>query len=1065
MATRPRSGSRLSRLSRYNASNTEWSDTEELHASARSPHSTLRSRADLSTLRPSLASSSSQQKTPARSYYHRSIHGSLGSIDISQDTSKEVREDTAELASWALSDKSSFAHGHSPRETLHSPTSLSNNDARSDAQNPSDHCRSEDAPYPDVIPEISEPVSPSSLPSSHKSPGVSALSEMFKSTPQTRVENLSTEDDEGSIDGSGTDAVTVQDGIISQPTEQTALLLRKQAQGSKAKNKHSYLGDLESQRNSQATNTPGRFRDFLKATAGHGRMALSKFLHPKSWEIKVIWDQGLKKPASYIPPVILGLLLNILDALSYGMILFPLGQPIFANLGVDGISMFYVSCIISQLVYSLGGSVFRGGIGSEMIEVVPFFHKMAFIILAKVGDAKPEVVLTTTILSFSTSAVLTGAVFFIMGFCKLGALIGFFPRLEVSARLDGNLDYNLVTLKKLFQADTIALWTIPLFLAICLTLIKRRVKYSFVDAAYFLSIIGIFYFFVGAIDKLELPDLRSKGWVFRAPDAAVPFYHFYTLYDFEAVDWAALADTIPTMLALTFFGIIHVPINVPALAFTLGEDNVDVDRELKAHGLSNAFSGLCGSVQNYLVYTNSVLFVRSGGDSRVAGVMLAAATFGVLLSGPIIIRYIPIMVVGALIFFLGIDLMMEALVVPWGKLHRLEYLTILIIVVTMGAWDFVVGILIGILLACVSFVLQTSRVSAIRNSLPGSIAASTVRRHPIQHRFLQEAGKQIYVMKLAGYLFFGTIVGVEKQIRALLLEKFEREPIRFLILDLQNVVGIDFSAAEAFTRIKRLLDVRSVTLIIAGISMKGEMGTALWNIGLFNAEDPVQYFETINSALEHCENDLLVSLYQHKGVLAKPDYSPTFLNIPKHDGPKLSSEIIYSSPRRKELQHVATTAYHEQDHIPHSQWQDYKQPLQLLLLTFSTVSEKPEEFWYRAVPFFERIRFANGSILYKREEMADGFFLLESGMLKAEYMLPQLGKFSELIVEGTTCGELPFFSGTKRTSTTSAERDCVTWMLNQSRWEELQRRQPDIAQELLKISLKLTSERMDAITK
>lgn len=43
------------------------------------------------------------------------------------------------------------------------------------------------------------------------------------------------------------------------------------------------------------------------------------------------------------------------------MILFPLGPPVFANLGTDGISMFYVSCIASQLVYSLGGSMFRGG--------------------------------------------------------------------------------------------------------------------------------------------------------------------------------------------------------------------------------------------------------------------------------------------------------------------------------------------------------------------------------------------------------------------------------------------------------------------------------------------------------------------------------------------------------------------------------------------------------------------------------------------------------------------------------------------------------------------------------
>ena len=46
--------------------------------------------------------------------------------------------------------------------------------------------------------------------------------------------------------------------------------------------------------------------------------------------------------------------------------------------------------------------------------------------------------------------------------------------------------------------------------------------------------------------------------------------------------------------------------------------------------------------------------MRSGGDSRVAGIMLAAATFGILIVGPVIIGFIPIMVVGALIFFLGV---------------------------------------------------------------------------------------------------------------------------------------------------------------------------------------------------------------------------------------------------------------------------------------------------------------------------------------------------------------------------------------------------------------------------
>ena len=179
---------------------------------------------------------------------------------------------------------------------------------------------------------------------------------------------------------------------------------------------------------------------------------------------------------------------------------------------------------------------------------------MAFTILARVGEDNPKSVLATTILSYSMSSVLTGVVFFIMGKCKLGSLIGFFPRhiligciggvgwflvatgLEVSARLEGNLEYNLTTLRKLIQRDTILLWMIPLILAAVLLAAKRWVKHPLTDATFFLSIIAIFYFFVAAIPDLELEDLRALGWVFDAPEAGVPFYHFYSLYGKPGVD-------------------------------------------------------------------------------------------------------------------------------------------------------------------------------------------------------------------------------------------------------------------------------------------------------------------------------------------------------------------------------------------------------------------------------------------------------------------------------------------------------------------------------------------------
>ncbi|KAI5284656.1 hypothetical protein KEM52_002801, partial [Ascosphaera acerosa] len=564
------------------------------------------------------------------------------------------------------------------------------------------------------------------------------------------------------------------------------------------------------------------------------------------------------------------------------MILFPLGSEMFKDTGADGISMFYVSTVVSQLVFSCGGSIFRGGIGSEMIEVVPFFHKMAYMILARVGSDRPDAVFATTILSFALSSVLTGLVFFLMGIFGLGTLIGFFPRhiligciggvgwflmatgVEVAARLPGALQYTLPTLAFLLQTHEFILWTLPLALAVALLVIKRFYSSNYLVGGYFILITVLFY---AATSLLRLPmhSLRSRGWVFEAPPSNNPWYHFYSFYNFKIVDWKALAATVPTMFALTFFGLLHVPINVPALGISTGEDNLNVDRELIAHGVSNALSGFCGSIQNYLVYTNSLLFIASGGNDRLAGIMLAFATLGILFIGPVIIGYIPIMVVAALIYMLGIELMEEALVDTWGKLQPLEYLTVVVIVVTMGCVDFVQGVVVGIVLACVSYVVQTSRKSAITATYTGEVASSTVRRHPTHVRFLREAGRQTHVVKLAGFLFFGTIVDVEKRMRALIEEKaFDKRPIRYLVLDFRRVNGLDFSAAEAFTRINRILSKRGVHMIICGLDLQDSVGTSLQNVGLFSGIGQVKVFENLNSALEYCENELLKALHNRR---------------------------------------------------------------------------------------------------------------------------------------------------------------------------------------------------------
>lgn len=715
---------------------------------------------------------------------------------------------------------------------------------------------------------------------------------------------------------------------------------------------------------------------------------------------------------------------------------------------------------------------------------------MTYLIMSKMGTDDPVALRATVITSYAMSSIMTGFVFTVLGACKLGTLVNFFPHsiltgciggvgiflfitgIEVSARLDGNLEFTMAVLKKLFEADTVVLWIPPLVLAIILLTIKHFHDRPWLVPAFYIGITAMFYIITAAVPSITMPELRHHGWVFEAPASGVPFYNFYSYYKFSLVDWEAIAATIPSQLALTFFGILHVPINVPNLAMVVQEDNVSINRELIMHGISNGVSGCVGSIQNYLVFVNSALFMQTGADRRLAGYMLAAATFGLWVAGPVVIGFVPVMVVGTLIYQLGIDLAVDALVKTYGKLHRLEYCTIVIIAVVMGVYDFVVGIAIGIGLACLVYVVQTSNKNVIRAELSGAVAESTVRRHPRHRTYLRKVMHQVRIMKLSSYLFFGSIVRVEKKIRSVVdAEAFAASPIRYLILDFTHVSGIDFSAAEAFLRMNRILHGREVKLTLAGVTLGGDIGRSLEMVGLFRESEedapvPVpKVFEDLNRALEACENELLMVLAgkekheSHDGDASPPipipETSPA-LPIEQLDG-------LVGSPRRDLLYQAAASTITETPAPEQRRWQNFNQPLPLLLQAFSELTTESASFWYRVVPYLARRQFAKGQMLYARGDRPDGFYLLQSGMLRCEYELEQ-GAYHESIVAGTTCGELPFFSDTKRTSSAVAEQECVAWLLTPEKWEELQQREEDVARELLMVGMKLTAERMNAVT-
>ena len=75
------------------------------------------------------------------------------------------------------------------------------------------------------------------------------------------------------------------------------------------------------------------------------------------------------------------------------------------------------------------------------------------------------------------------------------------------------------------------------------------------------------------------------------PAVQNPFL-IWQLLDFTKVNWQVVLESFPTIVALTIFSLMHVPINIPSLSMSC-HHTVDMNNELMAHGWSNIVSGMC----------------------------------------------------------------------------------------------------------------------------------------------------------------------------------------------------------------------------------------------------------------------------------------------------------------------------------------------------------------------------------------------------------------------------------------------------------------------------------------
>jgi SulP family sulfate permease len=507
----------------------------------------------------------------------------------------------------------------------------------------------------------------------------------------------------------------------------------------------------------------------------------------------------LRTVVSWILAVFVNTLLNLMDAVTYGRLLFPIQTPLFSQYDYLGMCMYLLATSTAQLVISVGSSFRKGATGCAMVENIPFYHAISLALATRIVDEKS--MMATILAAYILTAMLTGILFAALALLDLDRLVHKIPRTVLVGSMGGIGMFLLVTglematnetlsffgIGRLFSSwITFGLWSIAIASAASAFILEVKYRMPFVTPLLSVGLVLAFYIVIGVL-PYSLEDLRELGWLMRPPQNTADPLEFYSFLSIRLIDFPALISVIPIVVGATLFGSLHVPINVPSFS-RLTNQSFSMKRELWTQTISNWVTASFGGVPNYFVYTNSLLFLRAGATHRIAGILLALSTAAVLFYGLDAVGYIPTVIVMFLIFYLSICLLWEAIVGSYQLCSHLEYGAVLGTILAMQAYGFVPGISIGVLLASIPALLHYHRSKRAWRMTKGD---DLVIGSPAFERFVDATMiHTVLTIEFEGYLFFGNVV---EELRKL---SFTRAETEVLILDFNHVNAIDMNARE-----------------------------------------------------------------------------------------------------------------------------------------------------------------------------------------------------------------------------------------------------------------------------
>ncbi|HML15343.1 MAG TPA: SulP family inorganic anion transporter [Xanthobacteraceae bacterium] len=566
-------------------------------------------------------------------------------------------------------------------------------------------------------------------------------------------------------------------------------------------------------------------------------------------------DAGKDALAGLVAAVVL-----IANIVSFGALMFP--GDLSAGIPVAIWSMLIGGCVAGAwIALSTSLPPLATGIDSPTGAVLVLLSALTAAGVRAAGGST-DAAIQSVMLIFTAATFLSGALLYGLGALRWGSYFRFVPYPVVGGFLAATGYFLIVGAIRMVTGRTaltfggLADWTgaesAKLASAVAalgiLLALRRWVKSAFALPA---ALIAMWLVSVAALRALGLSG-SEHGWYFRSLGTLTAWLPFHAVRP-SHLTWSMLLQLVPQLLAVTIVALISLVTKVSSIEVGR-QASGDLDQEFRGHGIGSLVAAPLGGLTSSLQVGTSRLLEHAGGATRMSGVACALALGLVGLANLDLPGLIPIPIVAGLVLYLGYTFIVDALWRPYAQRAWLDLtLAVAIMIVCIG-YGYLIGVLAGLMCACLLFVISYARLGVVRRHLTRAQFSSHVDRSAEASEHLRAVGDAVQLYWLSGYIFFGSSEGLFERIRDDIEAALPRR-VAYVILDCAMVSGADSSAFVSLAKLRNYCNQHGTTIVFSSLAPAVRDGLARG--GFIGGKSRHQAFADVHAAVAWCEDKLL----------------------------------------------------------------------------------------------------------------------------------------------------------------------------------------------------------------